>query len=433
MLARFLETIVSARKVKMHLIAAEHKETALILWLKTTFQDYLSIMPLVFDIIHSFATPLYGFDQQILLEATQNERTFMNDRKSVVDLDHLVVDFLRRHEKAGGNAMAVAIVLDTDGLVDKDDENQAPNKPTSTQQPASPAARETQPRHEQLQKIELGFVLRGQNRPGGLTKNPSQPPLKLQPNPNATNKASSTNNDKEQQAPEVAEPRPWPAVYLRSSTRLSNPPRGTTTGSSSGMGLISSMRRSANSVRGSANALDASSQHGMHVDGSPRSRFRKSPSAKRFSLLSHGNVFEYETEPSERPVWPHSEWGRLRSLLDDMSSGTLPVHNIIEADHTSTPTSPTPHSSMYDGPMAFTFHPDGEDPEVAGAAESSSAALDSRVGIFSSEFGKQLWDPTSIPSGGGTTSGIAASIFHAVKLNNNMWMIGTCSVHERIT
>jgi hypothetical protein len=164
--ARFLETIVSARKVKMHLVEAEHKETALILWMKTTFQDYLSIMPLFFDIIHSFATPLYGFDQQILLEATQNERTFMNDRKGVVDLDHIVVDFLRRHEKAGGNAMTVAIVLDTEGLVDNnDDENQAPNKPSSALQPTSPPARETQPRHAQLHRIELGFVLRGKNRP----------------------------------------------------------------------------------------------------------------------------------------------------------------------------------------------------------------------------------------------------------------------------
>jgi hypothetical protein len=52
---------------------------------------------------------------------------------------------------------------------------------------------------------------------------------------------------------------------------------------------------------------------------------------------------------------------------------------------------------MYDGPVAFTFHSEGEDLEVVGAAENNYAALDSRVGIFSSEFGKQLWDPPSIP------------------------------------
>jgi hypothetical protein len=430
--ARFLETIVSARQVKMHLVAAEHKETALFLWMKTTFQDYLSIMPLMFDSIHSFATPLYGFDQQILLEATQNERTFMNDRKSVVDFDHVVVEFLRRQEKAGGSAMAVAIVLDTNGLVDKnDDENQGPNKPTSTQQqPTSPTARETKQGHSH--RIELGFVLRGQNRADGLGKNPSELPLKLQSKPDAANNQATSTNGKERQAARGAEPRAWPAVYLRSSTRLSNLARGNSTaGTSSGMGLISSMRRGANSVRGSSSTLDAnpSSQHGMHIDGSPRSRFRKSPSTKRFSLLSHGNVLEYDTEPSERPTWPHTEWGGLRSLLDDISGGTLSAN--IETDGTSMSSSPPMawdakvHASIYDGPKAFTFHPDGDDPEAVGMAESTFAALDSRGGIFSSEFGKQLWDPATIPSSGGIPSASASSTFHAVKLNDFMWMIGT--------
>jgi hypothetical protein len=420
-----LETIVSARKVKMYLIAANHKETALLLWMKTTFQDYLSIMPLVFDITHSFATPLYGFDQQILLEATQNERTFMNDRKSVVDWDHVVMDFLRRHEKAGGNFMAVAIVLNTEGLYDDinkdDDENQAP-KPTSTRQPSTPPPirRETQRHGNDPHRIKLGFVLQSQN---SASKDPGQAP-----NAKSTTNKVTSRNEKEKQA--VAEPRPWPAVYLRSSTRMSsNPGRGSTaTGSSSGMGLISSMRSIASSARGSASALDTNLTS-QHMDVSPRTRFRKTPSVKRFSLLSHGNVFEYETEPSEKPSWPHSEWGRLRSFLDDMSSGALSSSN-METDGTLPPPSAAftrngdskAHASIYDGPMAVTFHPDGEDPEEAAAT--AATTMDARVGIFSSEFGKQLWDPTSIPSGG-TTSTNAASTFHAVNLNNFMWMIGT--------
>ena len=369
----------------------------------------------------------------------------MNDRKGVIDYDSLVVDFLRRQEKAGGNAMAVALVLDTDGLVDREEETQSPNP-----RPGTTPSRGAQHRHHH-HRVELGFAIHGAHRRNLAGEHTilRQNSLELQSKSN-TNATSTTK--KEHNQTNAVECRQWPAVYLRSSMRLNTPARGNTaTASRGGMGLISGMRRNASAARGSGSALDGKtpSQHSMHVsssrtsvDGSPGSKYRKSDSTRRCSLLSHGNVFEYETEPSERPSWPHSEWGQLRTLLDEISSGTWTAN--IETDHGSTP-SPSPtrgddakaHSSLFgEQSLAFTVgHPESENQDGTVVAEGIAiGASDTRGSIFSSEFGKQLWDPlpTTLPPGGGTSSSTghtssnaAPTTFHAVSLNSFMWIIGT--------
>ncbi|CAB9517363.1 expressed unknown protein [Seminavis robusta] len=432
---RFLETIVSARKVKQQLIAVGDRETALVLWMKTTFQDYLSIMPLVYDKVLTFATPLYGFDQQILLEATQKERTFLNDQKGVADLDAQIIELLRKQERAGGTSMAVAIVLDT-GIEDVEEENPAP---TSATHQTSRTLNWAQSGHHH-HRVELGFSMQttlSKNHAGG--GGPTSRKTLVDPNAK-----SSGGTDEEQKSTNVAELRPWPAVYLRSTMRLGTPTRGgAASNTGGGMGLINGIRRNASSTKGSSSALDggSSSQHGssLHssrsagsVDGSPRSKYRKSSSTRRCSLLSHGNIFEYETEPSNGSSWPHSEWGQLRSFLEALSLGDGAWSENFVTDHVTNSPNTSPgrmgDTSSLSGvePTAVTFHPDGIEPTGEGSGRGSTT-FDSRRSILSSDLGKQLWDPLPTPLTTASSSNVASSTapttFHAVQINNFMWMI----------
>lgn len=98
---RFTDTVLSVRKLKLNIVTSS--DTVLQQWFQTTLDRFMSIMPVYFDRINAFASPLYGFDTMHLWA------------DSSVQADHydsLVLDFLRKHESKGGPSMAVCIVID---------------------------------------------------------------------------------------------------------------------------------------------------------------------------------------------------------------------------------------------------------------------------------------------------------------------------------
>ena len=422
---------MSAQKVKQQLVGMPNKDTALALWMKTTFQDYLSIMALVFDRVHTFATPLYGFDQQVLLDATRKERTFLDDRKGVVDLDVLVVDFLRRQEKAGGTDVAVAIVLDTSGLVDDDDENQAPSQ-------RAPGSTNRTVRHKHHHRVELGFAIHQEpkQQPGAPDLPPGRPRSNSLSQRHESHQSSPSMERRESASDDHLKVKQWPAIYLRSTTRLSGQARTSSSVGGATLGLISGMRTN---NRSSA-TLDgpSSSQNGIHVSNSRTSWSSElSPRSRRTSkksLLSLGNVFEYEAESSNQPSWPHSEWNQLEGLLESMDAGTG-TENVVTDRHSASPNA-SPHrpndaacktGNMFEEPVAvsFPFHPDGVDPAVEGEAgggkpATSPAIFESTGSLFSTDLPKQLWESSS--------NSHAPTTFHAVHLSNFMYMIGMSTI-----
>jgi len=426
---------VSAKKVKDQLVTISHKETAMVMWMMITFQDYLSIMPLVFDKVHTFATPLYKFDQNILLQATKSERTFQT-KKSMVDLDEKVIDFLRRHEKAGGTAMAIAIVLDTDGLEDRDEENQAPRDGTVR----SVTGSHPPPR------IELGFALHqlSQKNHGGGKQSTSPHNTTAPPHQEGANNVG-TPTDGMKTASVQPRAKQWQATYIRSTTRL-NSRAGSATSST---GIVSAMRRAATGSR--SGNMDPGSPSPRHGSGtmmagstrpswssqreSPRPKHRHSNSQRLVS--SPGNVFEYEAESSNRPSWPHSEFKHLSVLLEGMTAGTGPANIVIDPSETNeSPLKGGDAGCFLEEPLAVTFLPDGVDSSIPETASLSTAStlFDSTGsgGLFSTDLHKQLWDPSatalSLTGGRGEhapSNYHAPTTFHAVYLTNYMWMIGT--------
>jgi len=99
--SRFTDTILSARKLKQNIVPSSN--TVLQLWFSHMLERFISIMPVYFDRINAFASPLYGFDTMHL---------WADSRVHSDHYDSLVLDFLRKHESKGGPSMAVCIVID---------------------------------------------------------------------------------------------------------------------------------------------------------------------------------------------------------------------------------------------------------------------------------------------------------------------------------
>jgi hypothetical protein len=72
------------------------------LWFQKVLDRFMQIMPMYFDRIHAFASPLYAFDTTNLLAESRISDTN----------DCTVLDFLRRHESKDGPSMAICIVMD---------------------------------------------------------------------------------------------------------------------------------------------------------------------------------------------------------------------------------------------------------------------------------------------------------------------------------
>lgn len=417
-----------------------HKSTALVLWAKTAFQDFLSMMPLIFDRIHAFAHPLYGFDQQVLLEATQKERTFQSDSKGVVDLDSIVSNFLRRQEKASGTPTSVAIVLNTEGLQDDEGESQDCQTSQPSREQTRPATKPTR----LAPRVELGFALH---------KNSMHPPGEGNNRIENFGTTALPILGQGQGSSSAPESKIWPPIYLRSSMRLKDPPnRGSGNTNGGNFSLINGMRRNAASVnRGSGTGLEmpqnsprSSSSHlsnrtswsSENAGASPRSKYTRSPNSNR-SLLANGNVLEYEPD-SGSASWPHSEWPQLKLLLESLASRDEKADVDVVTDEP--PPSPGTAARSQGDPIvrkmstleedaAFTFHPEGVDLATGEKLEPSSnnpSLLDTNGGLFANapELPRPLWPTVAASSGGRTSSNHAPTTFHGIHLSNYMWMVG---------
>lgn len=104
-LLRFAETILTAQKTKGHLNLSS--KTCMQVWMRQTLQHVMSILPIVFDRIQAFAKPMYGFQ-----DGSEPSTSVPLPLGATQDLESMVLEFLRRQEKAGGPSMAVSVVLD---------------------------------------------------------------------------------------------------------------------------------------------------------------------------------------------------------------------------------------------------------------------------------------------------------------------------------
>jgi len=95
---RFLETVVSLKKLQSYLPASQ--ETCQSAWLHQSYHSLVASMRLYFDRANLFATPLYGLTNHL--------------KKEPSPLETQVLDFLKKLDKAGGPATAVAIVLNAE-------------------------------------------------------------------------------------------------------------------------------------------------------------------------------------------------------------------------------------------------------------------------------------------------------------------------------
>lgn len=68
----------------------------------------ISILPIVFDRIEAYAKPLYGFQNTSLATS----KHFSERLGPSQDLEQMVLEFLRRQEKAGSPTIAVSVVID---------------------------------------------------------------------------------------------------------------------------------------------------------------------------------------------------------------------------------------------------------------------------------------------------------------------------------
>jgi hypothetical protein len=103
---RFLESIVLMRQWQSQLLPGDQKnnsedETRQYQWLRQSFKQVLSTLPLYLDRAQAFAGPLYGLSNQ--------------ETAKQPSLEALVLEFLRRQEKLSGPSMVVAIILDAVG------------------------------------------------------------------------------------------------------------------------------------------------------------------------------------------------------------------------------------------------------------------------------------------------------------------------------
>lgn len=101
---RFYETIILLHKWK-NALPSSKDTTRMAFFFRTAFRNVMALLPLYFDRIQAFAGPLYGFDPIKMMRSAQSS-ALTNDWNG--DVSH----FLRRQEKGGGPATAVALVLD---------------------------------------------------------------------------------------------------------------------------------------------------------------------------------------------------------------------------------------------------------------------------------------------------------------------------------
>lgn len=443
----FFETVLNVKKLKVHLRASTCP-TPIQLWLRLFLINLLSMMPVFFDRIDAFSSPLYSFQKQLLaregqhvtgaeskglfgisgLQAQPSSRQLQNDNDHSRDisvcpaaerdvgpehygtannLDAVVIEFLRKHQNKGGSPLAVSVVFDS----------------ASAKQP----------------NFERGFICSpnmDKAKPKNDTECSSQDdPLRL-----------------------------WPATYMRTTIHAG------TAGASIDFHHQSATNSVANLMNWnggkssrSRSGLNLSPDKGSQLtvnrsrSSSQSTRIRSSQSTKTRSVDSESatmhqgghdsrlNVLEY-APASGKVTWPHNEWPKLVSLISSQAEieSAEPSHsNVWDGNAVTYKDSSPMQSSTIGSTNSF----DGIEVENANiAADSMFKMFPSVMSIASLADAGGADDTlgggktniafknlTRTGSFGGVASGASSpqarphgtlpSAYHAVRLNKFMWMV----------
>lgn len=243
--ARFAETILSAQKTKGSLNLSSN--ICLQVWFRQTLQHMVSILPVFFDRIGAFAKHLYGFENGPPETSSQHGKKLGDSE----DLESMILDFLRRQEKAGP-AMAITVVLDaekTDNL-----------------------------------RIERGFaIVDGPNTDMSQSETHGSDTARFQ----------------------------WPAIYMRTTAHRAWPLPGTTTSGLLGgrRGRPGSRSHEDDSTR-VIQAPSSNILRNWSNDGSPPTTSGKRQNEKQLNVLEYAPELG-----SVASSWPHSSWSSLVAIL----------------------------------------------------------------------------------------------------------------------
>ena len=210
-------------------------------WFDETCRVLVSLLPIYFDRVAAFAKPLYGFEPLPPVTSSTSR-----------DWERMVIEFLRRQEKAGGPPTAVAVVLDAIGA-------------------------------ENLH-VERGFQIDHEEM-------------------------------KDVDSVELPELILWPAVYMRSTLHLGNSATQHRThhGKASGSGGLKK-RGSASQYSTEWLPSQGSSEHSSsRVFGSSSTR---NLDMDLHTAPPKNRVLEYGPDTGVATSWPHNEWTALVSILD---------------------------------------------------------------------------------------------------------------------
>jgi hypothetical protein len=384
--------LITAKKLKSCLKLAS--QAGFQVWFRSTLEDILSILPVIFDRIDAFATPRYGFDKSLLVESALKQKDRLTGS---YDFESAVLDLLRRHEKSGGLAMAVAVVLD---------------------------AAKTENLH-----IEKGYVVEEADPADFQSNMTDLTPLEM-------------------------ERLEWPAVFMRTTFHLGAAQGGLGRSPSASGGVFGNIRRSGSLRNSNQMLLRSGSRRELETEKptqsntglnkvsrsieatiqvvSPKNKQKKtfglSPSSpgqrqrtSSSASLSSFNVLEYEPDIGT-PGWPYSEWSTLLSLL-------RPPEVNIDSDEAQGQDN---RSILHE--EAFTFRRTERIDPVAGSDPSDDTQDED--GAFGAVFGLP-----SLLSAATSNAGVVASsnsspppslsrphqttstCFHVVRLTEFMWMV----------
>ncbi|CAJ1959167.1 unnamed protein product [Cylindrotheca closterium] len=271
---RFTESILSSRKTKVRLNPTSTLKIQQ--WFVTTLQQMIASSYLYFDRVHTFAKPLYGFQNASFVDSENAANSRMGGSPHA--LEHKVLEFLHKQQKSGTADVAVTIVHD---------------------------AVQTSNLH-----MERGFTLMESEDASSSTV--------------TTTAAEEKDESSSSKYTELETSRlHWPAVYIRSTKHHGE--------AQIGVSLLGVKRRAATSRRqtkednsssftdhykrwGSNNNKDANSNASGPTTNNKASNEASEAATQR-------NTLEYAPAQGSAS-WPHTEWESIVGLIT--GSGDLP-------------------------------------------------------------------------------------------------------------
>jgi len=263
---RFMESILSSRKTKVRL--NPKSQLKMQQWFVSTLQQMIASSYLYFDRVHTFAKPLYGFQNAAFLDTENTNKSRMGGSPHA--LDDKVLDFLHKQQKSGTADVAVTIVHD---------------------------AVQTSNLH-----MERGFTLGEESATTTST---------------TTTGAEDESSFKYNNELETARLH-WPAVYIRSTKYHGEAQVGVSS-------LLGGKRRSASRKHFEDGNTSSFSEHYKRWGSKDSSASTPTATKKALKEANEAaiqrNTLEYAPDQGSAS-WPHTEWESIVGLVT--GSGDLP-------------------------------------------------------------------------------------------------------------